>query len=117
MGGFANQYTAPTAEFGADPRDRLSGELLRELWTRLQGARTHPYGPEKGDPSTTWNGVTAGPPQAFQGMQASLSAGGTAYRPGGAATIDSGLVEGPLGDPARRIFAQRLARRNSAGGM
>jgi hypothetical protein len=41
---------------------------------------------------------------------------GIPYRPGGSATIDSGLVEGPLGDPARRIFAQRLARRSSMGG-
>jgi hypothetical protein len=113
--GFANQYTAPTAEFGADPRDRWAGTLLHDVWTRLQGARTHPYGPEKGDPSTTWNGY-AGDPQAFRGLQAPLGSG-TPYRPGGFATIDSGLVEGPLGDPARRIFAQRLARRNSTGGM
>jgi hypothetical protein len=28
--------------------------------------------------------------------------------------IDTGLIEGPMGDPARRIFADRLRRR---GGM
>jgi hypothetical protein len=114
MGAFANQYTAPTAEFGADPADRRAGGLLRELWSRVQGARTHPYGPEKGDPSTTWNGY-AQPPQAFHGLQQPLGGSGTPYRPGGFATIDTGLVEGPLGDPARRIFAQRLARRTPGG--
>lgn len=112
---FANQYTHPVAEFGADPRDRLSAGLLREIWTRLQGCRTHPYGPEKADPSTTFNGY-AQSPQDFRGFPAPMGAG-MPYVNGGSPTIDTGLVEGPMGDPARRIFAQRLARRGSLGGM
>jgi hypothetical protein len=116
MGGFANEYTAPVAEFGPDPRARLAAGLLTSIWTRLQGARTHPYGPMKGkDPSITFNGV-AEPPQGFRGFSAPLGSG-TPYRNGSSPQLDTGLVEGPLGDPARRIFAQRLARRNSVGGM
>lgn len=110
---FANEYRAPVAEFGADPRDRLAGGILRDIWTRLQGARTHPYGPAQGkDPSITFNGV-AEAPQGFRGLQAPLGSG-TPYT--GTPMLDTGLVEGPLGDPARRIFAQRLARRSSLGG-
>lgn len=115
MAGFVNEYRCPISEFGADPRERQARGLLHDLWTRLQGARTHPYGPEKSDPSTTFNGAIADGPQQFAGFAA--PAGGVPYRPGGAATIDTGLVEGPLGDPARRIFAQRLARRQSIGGL
>lgn len=112
--GFANEYRCGIAEFGADPRDRLAGGMLRDIWTRLQGFRTHPYGPAQGkDPSITFNGL-AEPPQGFRGLHAPLGSG-TPY--GGQATLASGLVEGPLGDPARRIFAQRLARRNSVGGL
>jgi hypothetical protein len=112
---FANQFRAAVSEFGIGPDARQGLGLVRELWSRVQGARTHPYGPEKSDPSTTWNGV--GPsPQNFQGLNAPLS-GGVPYRNGGSATIASGLVEGPLGDPARRIFAARLKRQNSVGGL
>jgi hypothetical protein len=112
---FANQSVRPIAEFGEGPDSRQGRGLLAELWTRVQGARTHPYAPEKSDPSITWNGV-GGSPQNFQGLNAPLS-GGTPYRNGGSAYIDSGLVEGPMGDPARRIFAQRLKRANSIGGL
>lgn len=108
----ANAYRAAITEYGADPRDRLAGNLLRDIWTRLQGARTHPYGPMQGkDPSITWNGLAAAP-QAFHGLQ---TPGGTPYT--GTPMLADGLVEGPLGDPARRIFAQRLARRTTLGGM
>lgn len=111
---FANQYVHPVAEFGEGPDSRQGRGLLREIWTRVQGLRTHPYGPEKSDPSITWNGY-ADPPQKFTGLN---NAGGALpYRNGGFATIDTGLVEGPMGDPARRIFAQRLARQTSIGGL
>lgn len=113
---FANQYTAPVAEFGADPRERQGRGLLAEIWSRLQGFRTHPYGPMQGkDPSITFNGV-APAPQQFKGLTAPPG-NGPAYRNGANPMIDTGLVEGPMGDPARRIFAQRLARRQSLGGM
>lgn len=111
----ANQYLAPVSEFGEDPNGRGTARgLLGEIWTRVQGLRTHPYGPADKDASTTFNGYAA-PPQDFRGMNA-INAGATPYRNGGYATIASGLVEGPLGDPSRRVFAQRMARRQPGGG-
>jgi hypothetical protein len=110
---WSNARPGRVVEFGEDPLAPGRG-LLTELWTRLQGARTHPYGVEKSDPSITFNGV--GPAlQNYAGL-GQLSAGAYPYRNGGSATIASGLVEGPLGDPARRIFSQRLARRSPMGG-
>lgn len=111
---YANQYTAPVAEFGADPHDRTAWSLFTEIWSRVQGLRTVPYGVADKDPSVTFNGYAAAP-QEFTGLGTSLG-GATPYRNGNYPTIDSGLVEGPLGDPARRIFAQRLARRTAMGG-
>lgn len=113
--GAANQYIAPVSEFGADPHDQVAAGLLQSIWTRLQGFRTHPYGPAQKDPSITFNGYAASP-QHFRGLQSPLGAG-TPYRNGNSPMIDTGLVEGPMGDPARKIFAQRLARRNTVGGM
>jgi hypothetical protein len=112
---FANQYQRLDAGFGVGPDARQGLSLVALLWERVQGFRTHPYAPEKSDPSITWNGVAAAP-QDFTGLQFSLG-GGAPYRDGGSATIDTGLVEGPMGDPARRIFAARLARQTAIGGL
>lgn len=111
---FANEFRQPVAEYGVGPDSRQGLGLLRDLWSRVQGARTHPYGPEKADPSITWNGYATGP-QRFTGLDAIGS--GIPYRDGAFADISTGLVEGPMGDPARRIFAQRLARQTSIGGL
>lgn len=115
---FANQRPIIVTQFDNSRPRGSQGQargLVREIWTRVQGFRTHPYGPEKADPSITFNGVAA-PAQDFRGWSAA-NAGGSAYRDGGSATIESGLVEGPMGDPARRIFAARLKRQSSLGGM
>lgn len=110
---FANQSSQQVPVFGEDPHAPGRG-ILREIWTRVQGLRTHPYRPERSDPSITFNGLAAAP-QDFRGL-GQLAAGGVAYRNDGFPTLDTGLVEGPMGDPARRIFAQRLARRMASGG-
>lgn len=112
----ANAYRAAVTEYGEDPNGQRPGRgLLADVWTRLQGFRTHPYGPADKDPSTTFNGV--GPAvQNFQGMGDLLAVGAVPYRNGGSATLASGLVEGPLGDPARRIFATRLRRQSPMSG-
>ena len=112
---FANQYTQPTVEFGVGPDARQGLGLVRAIWRRVQGFRTHPYGPEKADPSITWNGLAQNP-QDFRGLAAPLG-NGTPYTDGAYPDISTGLVEGPMGDPARRIFAQRLARQTSIGGL
>lgn len=113
---FANEFHQPIAQFGEDPNGLPTARgLLAQIWERVQGFRTHPYGPEKSDPSITWNGL-AQPPQEFSGLQFALG-GARPYTDGATATIDTGLVEGPMGDPARRIFAQRLARQTAIGGL
>jgi hypothetical protein len=112
---FANQFQQAVTQFGVGPDARQGLGLVRDLWSRVQGARTHPYGLEKSDPSTTWNGY-AQAPQEFSGLNQPLG-GGLPYRNGGSATISSGLVEGPMGDPARRIFAARLKRQSAIGGL
>jgi hypothetical protein len=111
---FANEGRQQVATFGVGPDARQGLGLFRELWSRVQGARTHPYGLEKSDPSITWNGV-AQAPQNFRGLNAPMG-GSVPYRNGGNATIASGLIEGPMGDPARRIFAQRLKRQSNVIG-
>jgi hypothetical protein len=113
---FANQIRTLVSDFGIGPDARQGLGLARDLWQRVQGARTHPYGPAKDDPSITWNGY-AQSPQQFRGLNTPLGSG-EPYRNGGSPTISSGLVEGPMGDPARRIFAQRLKRNGSSiGGL
>lgn len=112
---WANQVRQAISNFGVGPDARQGLGLVADLWARVQGARTHPYAPEKSDPSITWNGYAQNA-QDFTGFNLPLG-GGVPYRNGGSATISSGLVEGPMGDPARRIFAQRLKRMNSIGGM
>lgn len=112
---FQNQRTVPVAEFGADQHDRTAWTMFTDIWSRVQGLRTVPYAPADKDPSTTWNGYAA-PAQQFTGLNGSMGSA-LPYRNGNFPNIDSGLVEGPLGDPARRIFAQRLARRTAMGGQ
>jgi hypothetical protein len=111
---WANEQRQQVVDFGEDRRAPGRG-LVREIWARVQGFRTHPYAPAQGkDPSITFNGLAAAP-QDFSGL-GQLAVGGLPYRNDGFATLDTGLVEGPLGDPSRRIFAQRLARRAASGG-
>lgn len=105
---FANEQYRQVVDFGGDPggETRVRG-LFADLWARVQGAFVAPVVGMHGDPSVSFTGY--GPQvQHFDGM------GGGApvlQRDGGAAGIDSGVVEGPYGDPARRIFADRLRRR------
>jgi hypothetical protein len=111
---FANQRLGRISEFGEDPNGRRTARgLLAEIWTRVQGERTHPWLGENSDPSLSFNGY-APAAQDFTGM--ANMGGGTAMRDGAYPTIDTGLIEGPMGDPARRILAQRLARRGPQGG-
>jgi hypothetical protein len=111
---FANSRREAVTNFGVGPDARQGLGLLRDLWSRVQGARTHAYGLERSDPAWTFNGV--GPAaQNFRGLSAP-GGGGVPYRNGGSPTIASGLIEGPMGDPARRILAQRLKRQTSVTG-
>lgn len=107
---FANQRTGVVCEFVDDPRDAQFSNLFGRLWNTVQSKYTAPYRPADDDPN---GGVFTGlhtPVQSFMGADF-LAANPVQYNNGGYPTIDTGLIEGPMGDPARRIFADRLRRR------
>jgi hypothetical protein len=109
---FANGQRRAIVDYGADPRDGYSASLFSTIWNTVQSKFTAPYRPADDDPSTVFTGLHA-PVQAFMGANF-LAANHVQYANGQYPTIDTGLIEGPMGDPARRIFADRLRRR---GGM
>lgn len=109
---FANAQRRAIVDYGADPRERFSGSLFGRLWNTAQSRYTASYRPADDDPSAVFTGLHQ-PVQAFMGADF-LAANPVQYQNGGHPTIDTGLIEGPMGDPARRIFADRLRRR---GGM
>jgi hypothetical protein len=109
---FANGQRRAIVDYGADPRDRYSSSLFSTIWNTVQSKFTAPYRPADDDPSTVFTGLHT-PVQAFMGADF-LAANPVQYNNGQYPMIDTGLIEGPMGDPARRIFADRLRRR---GGM
>ena len=81
-----------------------------EALGRLHGAGGHALVGEKGDVSSGRVFTGRGPElQHFRGA-AALAANPVTYRET-LPMIDNGSAEGDFADPARRIFAQRLARR------
>jgi len=104
----ANSYTAPVQEFGEDQLGAgLLRSIFRDVWARVQGrAGTSYYGGADGDPEATLGGYAVSP-QSFVGVAGRNSQVTTN---GAYPTIASGIVEGPMGDPVRRIFADRLGR-------
>jgi hypothetical protein len=112
---WANRRTRAIEEFEGDPSFRgRAGSLFTFLWRTAQSAYTAPYRPADDNPNGgTFTGYHA-PVQAFTGS-AFLAPNPVQYSDGGYPTIDTGLIEGPMGDPARKIFAERLARRRGAG--
>jgi hypothetical protein len=107
---FANQRAAVVSEFGADPRDGQFQGLFGRLWNTVQSKYTAPYRPDDSNPNGGMFTGLAKPVQAFMGSDF-LAANHVQYSNGAYPTIDTGLIEGPMGDPARRIFADRLRRR------
>lgn len=107
---FANQYRAGITEYGADPRDGVFQSLMGRLWNTVQSHYTAPYRPADDDPNgMVFTGLHT-PVQAFMGADF-LAGNPVQYANGAFPTIDTGLIEGPMGDPARKIFADRLRRR------
>jgi hypothetical protein len=107
---FANERKTPVTEYGPDPSNTRFLGLFGRLWNTAQSHYTAPYRPADDDPN---GGVFTGlhrPVQAFMGADF-LAANHVQYVNGAYPTIDTGLIEGPMGDPARRIFADRLRRR------
>lgn len=93
-------------DYGPDPAESWLRRLVCDTRDRVQGLFVRAYPAE--DSQTMFYGY-ADAGQDFAGA-ANPGAVLTTYRDGGNADISSGIVEGPMGDPARRIFAARLRR-------
>lgn len=111
MPGFANEQVNRVVDYGRDPAERHVRALVRDTVRRVQGFLVAPWVGADHDPSWTFHGYGPGL-QDFRGA-ASPATTGVTFRDGGSADISSGVVEGPMGDPARRIFADRLRRRRA----
>ncbi|NUP79754.1 MAG: hypothetical protein HOV96_19635 [Nonomuraea sp.] len=107
---FANSYTAPVQEFGEDQLGAgMFRSIFRDIWARVQGrAGQAYYGGFEGSPENTLGGY-GNSPQSFIGV-AGRGRSDSITTNGAYPTIASGIVEGPMGDPVRRIFADRLRR-------
>lgn len=106
---YANQSTQTIADFGPDPNNRAIRFLMSRQWVDNQSGYTQVYGPSELDPGRFWPGYLDSP-QDF--VSFNQSGGSTVpYRSGAYPQTDSAIVTGPMGDPARRVFAERLARR------
>lgn len=106
----ANETTRTVVDYGRDPAESHVRALARDTVDRVQGFLVRAWMGADTDPYTTFYGYGPGI-QDFSGS-ASPATTNVTYRDGGSADISSGVVEGPLGDPARRIFADRLRRRS-----
>lgn len=108
----ANQGVALAATFGDDPNAAgINHGLASKIHGYLQSWFTPYVGPSEVNPGRFWPGY-APSPQRFTGM-AGMGGSGVVYRTGAWAQTDSAVITGPLGDPSRRIFAERLARRQA----
>lgn len=105
-----NAQTRVVTDYGPDPADGRARGLIGDLVARMQGYLVPAVVGANGDPSTSFFGY--GPElQKFTG--AAGAGNGVVYTDGAYPDISSGIVEGPYGDPARRIFAARLKRGRS----
>lgn len=104
----ANATPRVVVDYGPDPADRFAGGVLRDVLARVQGFLVPAVVGGDTDPSNVFYGY--GPElQSFKGAGNRASTT-VVYRDGGSPQLSSGIVEGPEGDPARRIFAARLRR-------
>lgn len=105
----ANAYVQPVTEFGPDPAENWVLRLGRSVLDRVQGrmGQSAVLGFD-GSPELSFSGY-AKSPQSFIGAGTRATTNVT-NRDGGYPEISSGVVSGPMGDPARRILAARLVR-------
>lgn len=109
---YANAVQRVIVDYGREPAESWVRRLYGDVSARLRGVLVAPVLGADADPERTYGGRLEGVSvQDFQGA-ANPASTNVAYRDGGHATIASGIVEGPYGDPARRIFADRLRRRS-----
>lgn len=108
-----NQGVQLIASFGSDPNAAgINNGLASKIHGYLQSWFTPYVGPSEVNPGKFWPGY-APSPQSFAGM-AGFGGSAVVYRTGAYPQTDSAVIAGPLGDPSRRIFAERLARRQGS---
>jgi hypothetical protein len=100
--------------FDPDPTGQVAVGLTANIWARVQAAWATRYGIANGSPAVSFTGYLTRT-QPFLGNNAAGGGNANPYRNNGSPTIDTGLIEGPMGDPARRIFAERMARQAGGG--
>lgn len=109
--GAANAVTRQVTDYGEDPISPSRG-LIEEIRTRLHGWLVPAYVGGDTDPDRQFFGY--GPPlQDFKGA-ANPAATLVTFRNGDYAELSSAESGGPMTDPTRRIFADRLRRRVGA---
>lgn len=101
-----NAVTRRVTDYGPDPRSPAAG-AIHDARVRLHGFLVRVVGVADADPAQTFNGAI---PHELQQFNGNAGANAVTNRDGGHPEISSALVEGPMGDPARRIFAARLRR-------
>ena len=107
---FVNARPAPVVDFGEDPNNPARG-LIRDAMLRLHGFLVPVIAGGDVDPGNQFFGD--GPQmQSFVGA-ANPASTNVVFRNGDVPTISSGISEGPVSNPAARIFADRLRRRNA----
>lgn len=102
-----NAVTSGVTDYAPDPNNP-GGQAFRSAMKYLQGFLQPVVGFGDADPARQFHGD--GP--AFQDFRGGLG-GAAPMSNGGYADIGSAITAGPMGDPAARIFADRLARRDS----
>jgi hypothetical protein len=110
--GAINARTHPVTDYDPDPRNP-GAQLLHDVWLRLHGWLVPAVVGGDTDPELQFHGY--GPQmQDFVGL-ANPSANSSVTRNGEYADVSSAVTAGPMGDPVRRIFADRLRRRQTVG--
>ncbi|MEN8672576.1 hypothetical protein [Nocardioides sp.] len=105
-----NAVTTTVTDYGPDPRNPAQ-QILREVFLRLHGWLVPAYVGGDNDPGNQFHGLAA-PMQEFKGL-ANPGSTTVVYRGGDYAQLDSAITAGPMGDPTRRILADRLRRGRS----
>lgn len=108
--GAVNAQPRTVIDYGEDPTNPARA-LARAAMVRLHGFLVPvPHGGDF-DPETQYRGY--GPEvQSFAGL-ASSGATSVVTNDGAYPELSSAVLAGPMGDPARRILADRLRRRSS----
>lgn len=115
MAGFANRLLQIVLDFGRDPNNEPIRGLMNYQVADAQGASATVYRPSSLNPGYEWTGYVDDPPLQNFVHYSGTQGNAPIYRTGAFPQTDSAIVSGPLGNPARRVFAEQLRRRRVVG--